>query len=97
MSVLKIDESQLNSLIRKEINKILKEGIDFPSKRTVSVNNGHQNYVDTNDYHQPYLFTDSQRGYKTISIFQRKSSNDRIDSNPLLNALKRRKGWDNLC
>lgn len=88
-----LTEENIRGLIREEIKKILCEGIDIPNRRTVSVNNSHQNFVDTNDYYHPYLFTDKQRGYKTVSIFQRKSTIDKIDSNPLLNALKQRKGW----
>lgn len=87
-----LTEEQIRKLVREEIEKYLGEGIDIPKSRTISVNNTHQNYVDTNDYQHPYLFTDNQRGYRTISIFQRKSTIDRIDSNPLLNALKQRKG-----
>lgn len=89
-----ITERKIREIVKEEIKKLLAEGIDFPKSRTVSVNNNHQNYVDTNDYYNPYLFTDNQRGYRTISIFQRKSTIDRIDSNPLLNALKQRKGWE---
>lgn len=88
-----LTEEKIRELIREEIKKYVGEGIDMPNRRTVAVNNSHQNFVDTNDYYSPYLFTDKQRGYKTISIFQRKSTIDKIDSNPLLNALKQRKGW----
>lgn len=89
-----LTERKIREIVREEIRKFLAEGIDIPKSRTVSVNNNHQNYVDTNDCYNPYLFTDNQRGYRTISIFQRKSTIDRIDSNPLLNALKQRKGWE---
>lgn len=86
-------EEKIKELVRKEFKKLLKEGDDIPKSRTVTVDNTHQNFVDTNSYYNPYLFTDIQKGYKTISIFQRKSTVDKIDSNPLLNALKQRKGW----
>lgn len=91
-----ITESELRKIIKEEIIKHISEGIDINktgNNRTVSVTNNHQNYVDTNDSHNPYLFLDTQRGFRTLSIFQRKSTNDRMDSNPLLNALKVRKGW----
>lgn len=91
--IKELTEEKIKEIVRTEIQNYLDEGIDIPRRRTVSVNNEHQNFVDTNDYNNPYLFTDSHRGYKTISIFQRKSTIDRIDSNPLLNALKGRKGW----
>lgn len=88
-----LTEDKIRELVREELRKYVDEGIDIPKRRTVAVNNNHQDYVDTNNYHEPYLFTDEHRGYKTISIFQRKSTLDKIDSNPLLNALKQRKGW----
>lgn len=88
-----LTEDKIREIVREELRKYVDEGIDIPKRRTVSVNNTHQNYVDTNNYQEPYLFTDEHRGYKTISIFQRKSTLDKIDSNPLLNALKQRKGW----
>jgi hypothetical protein len=72
----------------KIIRQNIDEGIDILDNRQISVNTNHQDYVDTNDRNEPYLFSDVQRGYKTYSIFQRKSTLDRIDSNPLLNALK---------
>lgn len=89
-----LNEDKIREIVREEIRNFLTEGIDIYKGRTICVNNSHQNYVDTNDYSDPYLFTDNQRGYRTISIFQRKSTIDRIDSNPLLNALKQRKGWE---
>lgn len=50
--------------------------------------------MDTNNSHNPYIFIDNQRGYKVYSIFQRQKTEDNIiDANPLLNALKQRKGW----
>lgn len=88
-----LTEDKIKEIIKEEIQKYFSEGIDIPKRRTVSVTNSHQNFVDTNDHNHPYLFTDKQRGYNTISIFQRKSTLDKIDSNPLLNALKQRKGW----
>lgn len=90
-----ITESELRKIIREEIKKVLiNEGIDIrknDKKRFVSVNNSHQNFVDTNDSHNPYLFIDNQRGYKTLSIFQREPTEDKMDANPLLNALKKRR------
>lgn len=88
-----ITEDKIRTIVRQELEKLLGEGIDITGKRTISVNNNNQNYVDTNNSHEPYLFCDTQRGYKTLSIFQRKSTIDKVDSNPLLNALKERKGW----
>ena len=75
----------------------LVEGIDIipgNGSRTISVTNNHQRYVDTNNHQSPYLFADTQKGYKVLSIFQRKSTGDKLDSNPLLNALKQRNGWE---
>lgn len=94
-----ITETELREIIKEEIHKtFLKEGIDIDTiggKRQISVNNSHQDYVDTNNFRSPYLFADNQRGFRTLSIFQRKSTEDKVtDSNPLLNALKRRKNWE---
>ena len=93
-----ITEAELREIIREEIKKaLINEGIDIrrdDKKRFVSVNNSHQNFVDTNDSHNPYLFVDNQRGYKTLSIFQREPTEDKMDANPLLNALKKRKNWE---
>ena len=93
-----IDENNLKKIIREQLQLILSEGIDIQNtnnQRTISVTNKHQNYADTNDYNQPYMFVDTQRGYTVYSVFQRKETKDGItDSNPLLNALKKRKGWE---
>ena len=90
-------EQEIRNIVKEEIKKILKEGIDLKQdgdKRTVSVTNNHQNYVDTNDYKNPKLFDGECRGYRTISIFQRKTTEDGFDANPLLYALKGLKGWE---
>ena len=93
-----LTESELEKLVQRMVNKYLTEGIDVwrdnDGKRLVSLNDKHNNYVDTNDTHHPYLFSDTQRGYRTLSIFQRKETADHMDANPLLNALKQRKGWE---
>lgn len=65
-----ITEDKIRTIVRQELEKLLVEGIDITGKRTISVNNNHQNYVGTNNSHEPYLFGDTQRGYKTLSIFQ---------------------------
>lgn len=95
--IIKVTEEQLHSIILESIKRILKEGIDVnkkDDKRIVSVTNDHQKLVDTNNAYSPYLFDDSHRGYRTLSIFQRKATTDKMDANPLLNALKRRKQWE---
>lgn len=93
-----ITEEYIRKIVQEEINKaIIKEGIDISrkdNKRIVSVTNVHQNYVDTNNYYDPKLFDGTCKGYKTLSIFKRKRTNNSLDSNPLLNALKKRKGWE---
>lgn len=88
-------------------NKILGEGIDISKTkehRTVSVNTNHQDMVDTNNPHNPYLFKTevSYTNYKNVttlspvySIFERKATADgSTDGNPLLSALKKRKQWE---
>lgn len=95
---INLTENQLRAIIKEEISKYLNEGIDIitndQDKRIVTVNNSHQNFVDTNNYKEPYIFSDQLRGYKTLSIFQRKNTEDKLDSNPLLNALKGRRRWE---
>ena len=84
-----ITESELTEIINEQINKIIEEGIDIdiPSK-TVGFNPNHQKYVDTNDPWNPHPFYNEVRGYKVISIFERKQTDDRQDGNPLIWALK---------
>ena len=79
------------------MNKNIKEGIDIiktDDKRLISVNNKHQNYVDTNNYENPYLFYTTIDNYPVYSIFKRENTKDKIDANPLINALKQRRGWE---
>lgn len=60
-----LTEDKIKEIIKEEIQKYFSEGIDIPKRRTVSVTNSHQNFVDTNDHNHPYLFTDKQRGYNS--------------------------------
>lgn len=88
---------EVRKIVKEEVEKILREGIDLYTKdgqRVVGVTNSHQNYVDTNDSHNPKIFDGECRGYKTLSIFQRKSTEDGFDANPLLYALKSLKNWE---
>ena len=95
-----INESELRNIIREEIVKILAEDITVNKQdniRTISVtqDNSTPKYVDTNNYAKPYIFKDTQRGYTVYSVFQRQQTEDKTtDANPLLNALKQRKGWE---
>lgn len=95
-----INEQQLREIIREEITKMLAEDITLnkqDGKRSISVNDDNTNpkYVDTNNHASPYIFKDTQRGYTVYSIFQRqKTEDDSTDANPILNALKQKKGWE---
>lgn len=99
----KINKSEIRKIVREvlmeEFANLQVEDINInkqDGKRTVSVTKDNENpkYVDTNSYTQPYIFTDTVRGYTVYSIFKRQKTEDGVtDSNPLLNALKQRKGW----
>lgn len=86
-----INEAELRRIIREEIQKHLKisEGIDIDkTAMTVAFNPNHQNYVDTNDPWNPKPIYNQVDGYKVISIFERKITDDKQDGNPLIYALK---------
>lgn len=84
-----ITNSEINSIIQEEINRFISEGIDIKNDNIVTVTPEHQNNIDINDPYNPYLIQDNQRGFETLSIFQRKSDL----GNALMNALKQRNGW----
>lgn len=90
-----LTESQLSNLIRESISKILKEyGIDIDKKnKLVGFNPNHQEYIDTNDPWNPQPIYNEVNGYKVISIFERKESEDGLDVNPLIYALKGKNDW----
>lgn len=95
----KVLNGKLKKIIREVLQEIINEDIKLNTKngeRKISVTSDNEapKYVDTNNSHNPYIFIDNQRGYKVYSIFQRQKTEDNIiDANPLLNALKQRKGW----
>lgn len=79
----------IKQLIREELTEMIKEGIDIDhDKFTVSFNPNHQEYVDTNDPWNPKPIYNYIDGYKVISIFSRKLTDDTLDGNPLIYALK---------
>ena len=96
----KVLNGKLKKIIREVLQEIINEDIKLNTKngeRKISVtpDNEAPKHVDKNNSHNPYIFIDNQRGYKVYSIFQRQKTEDNItDANPLLNALKQRKGWD---
>ena len=53
-----LTESELEKLVQRMVNNYLREGIDVwrdnDGKRLVTLNDKHNNYVDTNDTHHPY-------------------------------------------
>lgn len=94
--IIKINESDLNEVIKDTIQTVI-EGIDIDidsAPHKVGFNPNHQEYVDTNDPWCPYPFYNEVRGYKVISIFERKQTDDRQDGNPLIKALKGHKDWE---
>ena len=88
-----INESNILISINNCIDNIF-EGIDIDQrKRLVSFNPNHQNYVDTNDPWNPKPIYNEVEGYKVISIFKRKETEDKHDGNPVIYALKDIRGW----
>lgn len=87
---------KIDEIIKKEIKEylienIIKEGIDIYADENppkVAFNPTHQEYVDTNDPWNPRPIYNEVNGYKVISIFERKGTEDRLDGNPLIYALK---------
>ena len=92
-----INESDANNMIvtlNEYMDNHMFEGIDVDKdKRIVSFNPNHQNYVDTNDPWNPKPIYNEVDGYKVISIFKRKDTEDNLDGNPLIYALKSIRGW----
>lgn len=87
-----ISESDLRHIIRESVEKVIKEGIDIDKeKMTVGFNPNHQENVDTNDPWTPKPIYNTVDGYKVISIFKRKKTDDKQDGNPLIFALKQHK------
>ena len=92
---IKLTEQKLKTIIKTVVNDVITEGIDIDYEsgvNTVAFNPNHQNYVNTNDPWTPIPFYNEVRGYKVISFFERKVTDDKQDGNPLIWALKK-KDW----
>lgn len=88
MKTIQITEEKLNEIVKETVSQVL-EGIDVDKENlTVGFNPTHQDYIYTNDPWNPQPIYNIVRGYKVISIFSRKMSDDRLDGNPLIYALK---------
>lgn len=88
----KVLEKQIRSIIREELYRALDEGIDFdPQTKTVSFNPSHENNVDTSIDNNPSFDNELVSGVEVWSIFKRKRGL-RGDGNPLIYALKG-EGW----
>lgn len=91
MNTIQISEEKLNEIVKETVSQIL-EGIDVDKENlTVGFNPTHQNYIGTNDPWNPYPIYNNINGYKVISVFERKTSEDGNDGNPLIYALKKHK------
>ena len=77
----------IRDLVKEEIKKLLSEGIDIKDN-TVAFNPSHQDNVDTNDPWNPKPIYNEVDGYRVISVFKRKMTDDKQDGNPLIYALK---------
>lgn len=89
-----INISNMIMSINECIDNHIFEGIDVDVKdKIVAFNPNHQEYVDTNDPWNPTPIYNNVEGYKVISIFKRKDTENKIDGNPLIYALKNMKGW----
>lgn len=83
----------INETVRREISRVLDEGIDFdPKTKTVAYNPSHENYVDTSIENNPTVDGEIIPGVQVWSIFKRKKGESREDGNPLVYALKG-EGW----
>jgi hypothetical protein len=91
----KENHPEIRKAIRKiisEYNRYLIEGIDIDNEsKTVSFNSGHENNIDTSILLNPTY--DEINGIPIISIFKRKDNLDKTDGNPLIYALKNKRGW----
>lgn len=93
MKKIKITQSQLDEIIKKEREKYLYEGIDYELKeRVVSYNPSHEENVDTSAVDNPTFDDTIVNGVRVWSIFKRKRGN-KGDGNPLIYALKGENGW----
>lgn len=89
MGKITLTTEELDKIIKEAVKRVLKEGIDVDiDTKSVGFNPNHQNYIDTNDHWNPKPIYNNVRGYDVISIFTRQMSNDRLDGNPLIYALK---------
>lgn len=75
--------------INETIDNHIFEGIDVDKENhIVSFNPNHQEYVDTNDPWNPKPIYNEVYGHKVISIFKRKDTENKLDENPVIYALK---------
>ena len=89
MGQITLSEEELTKIIKECINRIVDEGIDVDTeKMEVGFNPNHQEYVNTNDPWYPKPIYNTIDGKKIISIFERKTTEDGSDGNPLIYALK---------
>lgn len=92
---MKKDHPEFRKLVKEILLKeysYLIEGIDINVKnKTVSFNPNHENNVGTSTILNPTY--DSVNGIPIISIFKRKDNDEKTDGNPLISALKRKRGW----
>ncbi len=87
-----INEIETNNMLfslNEYMDNHMFEGIDVDDENhIVSFNPNHQEYVDTNDHWNPKPIYNEINGYKVISIFKRKDTENNLDGNPLIYALK---------
>lgn len=85
----------INKVVKKTINGIIKEGIDF-DKNTMKVwfTPDKEEYVDTSLQNNPTLDKELIPNVNVWSLFKRKKGEKRDDGNPLIYALKGEKGWE---
>lgn len=84
-------KEMIREILRRETRYLI-EGVDIDkAHKTVSFNPNHENNVDTSIVLNPTY--DLINGIPVISIFKRKDNADKTDGNPLIYALKGKKGW----
>lgn len=92
-----INEYDANNMLyssNEYLDNTMFEGIELDDvNHIVSFNPNHQEYVNTNDPWNPKPIYNEINGYKVISIFKCKDTENNLDGNSLIYALKGIRGW----
>lgn len=93
MKKIRINKKLLHEIIRKSIDNVLSEGIEFDNEKLeVTYHPEHENNVETSEITNPTMVKKYAPNVSVYSIFKRKSG-EKSDGNPLIYALKGEGGW----